>query len=93
MIANKSANVLNTDYLIDTDISSLYPSSIRVVLPAMKYWHKKINSVWRIDTSSKTIHAWMSECLPDAVEYQGDIYLNEQEFMMLVLKFGPGQER
>ena len=93
MIANMQAVNRNTAHLIDNDAPSFYPTSISVVMPAMKYWHKKIDSVWRIDTSSKTIHAWISECLPDAVEYQGDIYLNEKEFLMLVLKFGAGQER
>lgn len=89
----KCVKPTGTVSILDRDIGSFYPSSIQVVMPAkITYRFLKTDNVWRISTSSKSVHQWMSEFLPESVEYQGDIYLSEPEYMMLVLKFGPGED-
>ena len=78
---------------MDMDVSSFYPFSASVIVKAPPYRYKRHNDYcWRIYAGEK-VHAWISETLPDTLEYQGDVFLNEKEFMMLVLRFGVGVEK
>ena len=58
------------------------------------YGYEKVAAIsdcWRINDTHK-VHRWILDTLPDAVYYQGDMYLNDKEFVLLVLRFGPGKE-
>ena len=78
--------------ILDNDIASFYPFTDSIILTVPPYRYKKHNDhCWRI-YAGKRVHAWISETLPDTLEYQGDVHLDEKDFMMLVLKFGPGRE-
>lgn len=77
--------------LTDLDINSMYPSPFPDV--PTRYYYTTINDNHYSISGSGDIIRWITEALPKAIEYQGHLILNEPEFMMLVLKFGPGQRR
>ena len=44
---------------------------------------------WRV-LSSRAVNEWITEFLPNVIEDRGWLVLTENEFLMLALKFGLG---
>lgn len=88
----KCVKPTGTASILDRDIGSFYPSSIQAIITVPKYMCRQVGeNNWVVYTTNESVHKWISEFLPSVTEYQGDLYFNNSEYMLLILKFGAGK--
>ena len=71
----------------------MYATTFVIHAPtAYHYYLNHSSNLYSVNGTADVVR-WITEVLPHAIEYQGFLILTESEFMMLVLKFGPGERK
>ena len=72
----------------------MYPTRLQSIFANLPkfYYQKSVDGSSYCIRGTDRVIKWITEACPTSTDYQGYVIITAEEFMMLVLKFGPGEE-